>query len=400
MKRKTGRLALLVLITCTALAGCSMLPPVSVVPDDSIEEQLPPEQPVTLSIVCVGDIMVHEPQLKAQYDQQSGTYDFDNNFQYVEQYIQQADLALGNIETTFSGEPYKGYPVFRSPDSLAATLKDVGFDIALTSNNHILDGGLKGLKRTSEVLRGEGLLVSGFRQLEEKPYVITTVKGVKVAILSYTYETPPLEGQHALNGNPISTEALPLINSFLYEALDAEYQEMSQMIQSAKADGAQLIIFYFHWGEEYQREPNQWQVEIAQKLSDLGADIVFASHPHVLQPYEIVESPSTGKHTAVFYSMGNFLSNQRTETLDNRYTEQGMIAQVELKLMASTGEILSIQQDAVPTWVDKYKENGKNVYAIVPLVDGLEDNPALEVSGHVDRAQQALEDVNGLLTTD
>lgn len=362
------------------------------------QETEPVEQPITLSISCVGDVMVHSTQFKAQYDADTDTYQFDNNFQYVKDYISAADLALLNLETTLSGPPYAGYPAFRSPDSLADALDRAGFDVALLSNNHILDGGVKGLERTLGVLTEKGFQVSGAQLPEGKPFAIVDVKGVKTAILSYTYETPSIEGRHALNGNPMSDTALSMTNTFLYEDLSSLWSELSAQIQQAKEEGAQIIVCYLHWGEEYQREPNRWQTEMAQQLSDLGVDIVFASHPHVLQPYKLIRSEASGKTTAVFYSMGNFLSNQRLETLDNRYTEQGMIAQVEVTLMQSTGEILSIQQSAVPTWVDKYKKDGKNVYAIVPLVDGLADNPSLAVSGHLTRAQQALEDVNGLFT--
>lgn len=400
--RKLSLIVLMSLMAGFLLAGCNALLPFS----DSAgtagtkqeQETKPVEQPITLSISCVGDVMVHSTQFKAQYNADTDTYQFDNNFQYVKDYISAADLALLNLETTFSGPPYAGYPAFRSPDSLADALDRAGFDVALLSNNHILDGGVKGLERTLGVLAEKGFQVSGAQLPEGKPFAIVDVKGVKTAILSYTYETPSIEGRHALNGNPMSDTALSMTNTFLYEDLSSLWSELSAQIQQAKEEGAQIVVCYLHWGEEYQREPNRWQKEMAQQLSDLGVDIVFASHPHVLQPYEMIRSEVSGKTTAVFYSMGNFLSNQRLETLDNRYTEQGMIAQVEVTLMQSTGEILSIQQSAVPTWVDKYKKDGKNVYAIVPLVDGLENNPSLAVSGHLTRAEQALEDVNGLFT--
>ena len=131
----------------------------------------------------------------------------------------------------------------------------------------------------------------------------------------------------------------------------------------------------------------------------MGADIIFASHPHVLQQAEYLEPEGSDRKVPVFYSMGNFISNQRTETLGNRYTEQGLMAQVDLTWSEKDG-ITEIRMGGIPTWVDKYYSEGKQVYEIIPLSEGLEENEALEVSGHLSRAEQALEDANGILGFD
>lgn len=130
------------------------------------------EEAIALSIAAVGDVMVHKPQLAAQYNGETGTYSFTNNFQYIKEYISAADLALCNVETTFAGGTYSGYPVFNAPDSLATALKEAGFDVALTANNHIMDKGLSGMKRTLEVLREEGLKTAGTQLEGEKNYTI------------------------------------------------------------------------------------------------------------------------------------------------------------------------------------------------------------------------------------
>ena len=165
----------------------------------------------------------------------------------------------------------------------------------------------------------------------------------------------------------------------------------------ARAGGAEIVVCYFHWGEEYQRAPNEYQQYIAKEAAIDGADMIFASHPHVLQGMEILAGDAPGKQVPVFYSMGNFISNQRTETLENRYTEQGIIAEVKLEYRKSAKQVTSIQMNAIPTWVDKYTKNGKDVYTIVPLDDNLLQNTSLAESGHLSRAKQALADIKELL---
>lgn len=359
-----------------------------------VEEQ---EEAISLSISAVGDVMVHKPQIPAQYDAATGTYNFDNNFEYVKKYIEKADLALCNLETTFAGGTYSGYPVFNAPESLAAALKKAGFDVALTANNHIMDKGLAGMKRTLEIARREGLETAGTYLEGEKDYTILEVKNVKIGIIAYLYETPSINAIPTINGNQISGDAWELMNTFNYATLDEDLQRVKESILNAKADGADIVVCYFHWGEEYQRSPNEYQQHMAREVAGYGADIVFASHPHVLQGMEMLKDENTGRKVPVFYSMGNFISNQRTETLDNRYTEQGMIAEVQLKYMKSTGQILSVKMNAVPLWVDKYKKGGKDVYTIIPLDGEMAANPSLAESGHLSRAEQALADIKSLL---
>lgn len=356
-----------------------------------------PEQPVSLSISAVGDVMVHRSQIDAQYDGSTGTYNFDNNFEYVRKYIEKADLALCNLETTFAGGRYSGYPVFNTPDSLADALKKAGFDVAFTANNHIMDMGIDGMKRTLRIAREAGLVTTGTHLEGEKDYVVLTVKDVKIGIIAYLYETPEYEAIPTINSVPIPEDARSLLNTFNYDTLDEDLEKVKQSIDGARADGAEIVICYFHWGEEYQRSPNEYQQYMAMQAASFGADAIFASHPHVIQGAEMLSVAETGRKVPVFYSMGNFISNQRAETLDNRYTEQEIIAEVRLEYMKSSKEIVSVEMDAVPLWVERYKKGGKTVYYIIPLDNRMKENLALLESGHLPRAGQALEDITRLL---
>lgn len=361
-----------------------------------------PEEPVDLSIFCVGDVMVHRSQIACQYDSSTGKYDYTNNYKYVKDYISQADLALCNIETTFAGQPYSGYPAFCAPDELADALKDTGFDVAITSNNHMMDRGGAGMKRTLEVLRAKGFNTAGSRlNNQEKRYSLTEVKGVKIAVVPYTYETSTGGNGTALNGNVISSENAELINSFSYDTIDNDLAEVQKTCEAARAAGAEIVVLYYHWGEEYQTSANKWQEYMAQQsVNNMDVDIIFASHPHVLQGMEYLKNQVTGKTVPVFYSMGNFISNQRIETLNNRYTEEGIIAKVNLKYMKSEGKITDITMSAIPTWVEKYNSGGRPIYEIIPLDENLQTNETLNSSGDLSRAETALEDANGILKAD
>ena len=215
------------------------------------------------------DVML-QSQLAAQYNGETGTYSFTNNFQYIKEYISAADLALCNVETTFAGGTYSGYPVFNAPDSLATALKEAGFDVALTANNHIMDKGLSGMKRTLEVLREEGLKTAGTQLEGEKNYTILDVKDVKIGIVAYGYETSNVNGRPTINGNYVPDEALPLLNTFNYTTLDQDLEKVRQSIQSARADGAELV-FVITIGGEYHCF-NDYRLYEADSL---GADIIL-----------------------------------------------------------------------------------------------------------------------------
>ena len=357
------------------------------------EGEAEPLPPIELSITCAGDIMAHGTQLTAQYDEATGTYDFSNNYRYVKDYISQADLALCNVETTFAAGKPTGYPAFNSPDSMAADIEEAGFDVAITANNHMLDRGYRGMQRTLMVLRNAGLTTVG-SQLSgenETTFTLVDVNGLRVGIVAYTYETSGSASNRTMNGSAMSATSKEWINGFAYPMLDQDLAYLKKDIEDAKAAGADIVIAYLHWGEEYQRSANRWQKSIAEKVVDFGADIIFASHPHVLQPVEWVGD------VPVFYSMGNFISNQRAETLDNRYTEQGMLANVDLVWDPESETVTDMSMNVLPVWVDRYPTGGKQSYYIIPLDHTLEENETLKVSGHLQRAKQALEDVKELI---
>ncbi|WP_168198271.1 CapA family protein [Crassaminicella thermophila] len=381
------KIILLMIFVCIMnFGGCAFLNNMHYISADNIlsdvENEKPEDKvqdPLEIKISAVGDIMVHGPQLRAQYNQNKEEYNFKNNFQFVKPYISQADIALCNLETTFGGvnKGYSSFPKFNTPDSLGEAIKDAGFDAVITANNHTIDSGGKGVFRTIKELKKLGLDVVGTKENEAcENFIVKKVKNVKFGIIAYTYETPKWGNHKTLNSLIVPKEVESCINTFNYANVDEDLKKMKKEIQRMREQGVEVIIFYLHWGNEYHREPNKYQKKIAQYLTDVGVDIIFGSHPHVLQPIEFMENENRKKKTLVVYSMGNFLSNQRYEILKNRYTEDGIILNITL-LKDFEKNLITIKEVAyVPTWVHKYFKNGRKVYEIIPLNDAL-DNPTI-----------------------
>lgn len=157
-----------------------------------------------LSVAFIGDIMCHGVQLQAAQNKSDGTYSFLNNFIYTKPHIQAADLAVCNLETTLAGKDFAGYPKFSTPDAIADAIADAGFQIVATANNHSNDTGTEGIVRTVEVLRSRGLSVIGTKATaSDTGFAVTDVKGIRVAVLNYTYETAKYSGRKNLNNRAL-----------------------------------------------------------------------------------------------------------------------------------------------------------------------------------------------------
>lgn len=336
----------------------------------AVSSEKTPETSAT--VISTGDIMVHSTQLTGAKTQ-SGDYDFTAFFKEAEPYFKAADLAVANLEVTFGGTEsgqYSGYPVFNTPDSLADAIKSSGLNFIITSNNHAYDTGLYGLKRTAQVLKQRGIEFTGTRETEQDPsYVIKEINGIKIGIANFTYETSgQTPGRKYLNGAIIAEAANNLINSFSYTNIDEFYTNAANIINEMKSGGADYILFYMHWGNEYKTSPDTWQKTIAQRLSNLGVNMIIGSHPHVIQPLELIRSEDGENTTVCIYSMGNCVSNQRQEIMDScptGHTEDGVLFSFTLKKNGD-GTVLS-GLDLIPTWVNKYKGTSGYLYTIYPL---------------------------------
>ncbi len=358
------------------------------------------DETAELTISAVGDIMVHSPQLNAQYDPESNAYDFSDNFKYITPHMGPSDLVLGNLETVLAGEEqgFTGFPLFNSPDALAEALKDAGFQVLSTANNHSIDRGEQGLKRTLDVIEDHGMEAIGTRKTtDENSYLIKEVEGVHIGLSAYTYETPRHNGQRTINGIPMSEEVGQLLDSFNPNELDKDMTKMVERVKEMQEEGAELIVFFMHWGQEYQRYPDVFQEKIAKELVENGVDIIFGSHPHVIQPVDEIRTDS-GKRGIVINSMGNFISNQRSEYLNSPYTEDGIIFHVDV--LRENDKSISVEAVRyTPTWVHRFQANGGLNYHILPLPHALEnkDKYGLENPANINKAERAWENTRSIL---
>ena len=221
------------------------------------------------------------------------------------------------------------------------------------------------------MLKDKKIAYTGTRETaDEARYLVKNVNGVKIGMINYTYENNAPEGRKSLNGNIIATECNDLINSFSYNKIDAFYTDAENMINAMKTDGAEAIVFYMHWGEEYQLKENTWQKSIAQKLCNLGVDVIVGGHPHVIQPVDLLYAEG-GEHTTVcLYSMGNSISNQRLLELSNLsprgHTEDGLLFSFTFDKY-SDGTVNLSAVDIVPCWVSKTGSRYNAKYQLHPL---------------------------------
>jgi len=261
-----------------------------------------------VSLLFAGDAMQHKAQLDVA--KTANGYDYTPYFRHVSDEIKQADIAVVNLEVTLPGENYAGYPRFGSPDAYAYALKDAGFDIFLTANNHILDRGKKGLERTVMMLDSMKVKHTGVFIDEEKRdlyYPLMMIKnGIRIAMLNYTYDTNSY------------TPTKPNVVNYI------DKKQILKDIDLAKQMKADIIIANMHWGIEYVLKHNKEQKELADFLVKNGVRLVIGGHPHVVQPIDI-QKDSTCINNIVVYSMGNLISNMKPVN-----TRGGMMVKIDI----------------------------------------------------------------------
>lgn len=294
-----------------------------------------------VNIISVGDIFLHTNNLAAAFDPATKTYNFDSVFSSVADYFKGADLAtawLGGVMDATG--PYTGYPLFKSPVALIDTLQAIGLDVAFRTN-HTMDFGVKGLNMTTDILDKHAIAqvaASATEENSKKPFIYQK-DNLKIAYLGYIY---------GMNG-------LPIPEPWMINLIDLD--KIQKDIIEAKKQ-SDFVVVALHFGTEYERYPNQWQKETAQKIADAGADMIIGSHPHVIQPTDVVTS-ADGRKVYVAYSLGNFYCGQR-----DQYTDSGMILKYTIEKTGPDTKLKEIGY--IPTWVAEFRENGKTQYKILP----------------------------------
>lgn len=297
-----------------------------------------------VSLLFVGDLMQHQAQIDAAL-RTDGSYDYRHCFSLVKERISQADLAIGNLEVTLGGEPYRGYPQFSAPDEYLCALKDVGFDILATANNHSLDRRRKGLERTLTLIDSAGLTAVGtYRNASDRASrypLIVKKNGLRIALLCATYGT-----------NGITASPPNMVNS-----LDRE--ELAADIHTARTMRADVIIAIVHWGNEYQQHPTDEQRTLAHWLIGQGVDHIIGSHPHVVQPIELVPHSEYPTHHAVIYSLGNYVSN-----MSIAHGTVGLCVELIIEKIGPTTRLKALSPHLV--WTERSALSLRNDFRIIP----------------------------------
>lgn len=250
-------------------------------------------------LLFVGDAMQHQAQLDRAKELGGDSYDYSDCFTLIAPEVTAADYAVCNLEVPLGGGPsYSGYPCFSAPDSYAKALKDAGFDLFLTANNHCLDRRDKAARRTLVALDSLGVdHIGTFHDSAQREKLVPFIKdinGIKFGFLNYTYGTNGIE--------PVDGMEVALIYR----------PRMAEEIKKTREAGAEIVVVTIHWGVEYVLLQNKNQEDIAQFLTDQGVDLIIGGHPHVIQPMKVVRNEKESKDVLVVYSLGNFISNMKT----------------------------------------------------------------------------------------
>lgn len=301
----------------------------------------------SLTLMFVGDMMNHSPQIQAAYNAKNNTYQYTENFARLDSIFHQADIVMANLETTLGVKPYSGYPQFSAPKEFVEAAKQAGINLLATANNHSCDKRKRGIINTLYILDTLQIKHFGtYRNQKEKdslsPLIIEK-KGFKLAFLNYTYGTNGLPVPYPTKVNKIDKKA---IKKDLIKA------------QSYKPDA---IIVVLHWGNQYQNKPTKAQQKLADWLHKNGAQIVIGSHPHVVQANQMTMDSISHKQNVTVYSLGNFISNQRKFPRDG-----SMIVKLQL-IKTQEAKNLQLIASTMPIWVYKYVKNLKRHYEILPV---------------------------------
>ena len=336
-----------------------------------------PDTLTSIAISFAGDLMCHRPQW-TWCQVHDTTFDFTPCFELIRPALEKSDLMTGNLETVTAGKsrPLHGFPVFNAPDEYVRDMARVGFDVLSTSNNHTIDQGYQGVYRTIEVITKNGMSYYGssLNPADRDSVRIYDVKGIRIAQIGYTENTNGLE--------------LPVGKPWVVNLIDTAL--IHKDMNAARRAGAEIVVVYFHFGEEYTRVPNDYQRLIVEITKSFGADIIIGGHTHTIQPVDYFPaSPAATLDTGfVIYSMGNFFSNQT-----DRYSDVGLILNLELTKNNKSGKIKLTDVSYIPTWIYRGFHPSKKLHVIFPAEMSKRDSlPAYIDAGSRAKMLQAFND--------
>lgn len=311
-----------------------------------------------------GDVLVHRG-VWLSGERPDGTRSYDHLFEHVASAFGGADIAIVNQETILGGVGMglSGFPTFNSPQEIGDAEAAAGIDVALAATNHALDKGFEGIEATLGFWRGRHpeVVVPGIADSKEVADAVPLVTrdGVAVAVLNYTETT---------NGIPLPVEHPYCVKS-LYRS------DFAADVARARQAGADIVIACPHWGTEYVYVPGGTQRRLASSLVEAGVDAIIGTHPHVLQPLELLDAPD-GRKVPVFWSLGNLISRQ----LETPRTMGGLATLIVEKV----GDACAVTASSLaPTIMHKDRGGGTGMgaYLLADYTDELASRNTVEPTG-------------------
>ena len=369
--------------------------------DDPLYQRLSAAQEAELdnayTILFSGDLILLEDQVRNAYTSEG--YDFSSLFEYTKPYIESADLAIGVFEGPMAGAE-AGYssgnfddtkPFWVNfPDEFATAVKDAGFDLVTTANNHLLDRGLDGAMRTLDVLDEAGLThVGSYRSVEEKrsnALTIVDTGELKVAVLAYTYGVNNGEAADYSDDTFVGGE-YAYLTSTIVDPSSSSFAACRSAVESdlaaARDAGCDLIVVLPHWGTQFAFEPDEMQQTWRDIFLEGGADVILGDHTHSVQP--LVFSDRDGRMTLTCYCPGNYTNVYRGHDGDAS-------ALVEVRVSRDTKQVIGA--DIIPMWTESALSGN---YRPLPVYSILNDETLVsQVSTH---DLERVGEVNALITS-
>jgi len=316
-------------------------------------------------IAAVGDVMM-PGSIQATIAKKK--YNYDLLFEKVTPDLSAADITFANLETPVDhGAGISGYPKFNARPELLASLKRAGVDIVSMANNHIMDAGVAGLKRTLGNIDAAGLVFVGAGSTKAGATEIKriTAKDMTVAFLAYTYST-----NERLPRRKPDEPGVNILRT------DSE-ADLALAVERVKEAGqsSDLVVVSLHWGDEYAAVPTAWQRQVAEELIETGADIILGHHPHVLQPIES-HTAEDGRQGLIVFSLGNFISTQNSgvsyKNKNSSRARRGDGIILSITIVKEAGKTSISRADFLPIWTLRDMVGRSRIFRPVSLAREIE----------------------------
>lgn len=302
----------------------------------------------TVTISAVGDILCQMDMIEDAYE--NNGYNFSHMFNEITQYVKNADLTIGTMETNFTDNSFSGVGKYNSPIEFLNATKNSGINLVSIAHNHELDYGIDGLNTTVQKIQESGLSVTGLKnnkENENKEFtgLIKDVKGIKIAFLGYTYGLS--------NEQELTEEDKSYANIFTEELAknDLEYAK----------ENSNFIVVMMHWGNVNESTISDKQNKIANYLIENGADVILGSHPSVVEPMKIIQN-SEGKNILVAYSLGNYISSLKYEDANLE-----LVLNIEISKTLDSNKAILQKVDYTPIYMLDNGEGTENRFQLIDM---------------------------------